>query len=65
MWSPVFFSARQIGLALVVILLLLGAIVAFMMTSSARDRVAAWMFVPYAGWVAFAAVLNASILALN
>ena len=65
LWSPVFFSAHQIGLALVVILLLVGAILAFIVTSLACDRVAAWLFVPYAAWVAFAAVLNASIFALN
>ena len=57
LWSPLFFSAPQIGLALVVILLLLGAILAFMITSWARDRVAAGLFAPYAAWVAFASVL--------
>jgi tryptophan-rich sensory protein len=65
LWSPVFFSAHQIGLALVVVLLLLGAILAFIVTAWAQDRVAAWLFPPYAAWVAFAAVLNASIRALN
>lgn len=65
LWPPIFFSAHQIGLALVVILLLLGAILAFMITSWARHRVTTWLFVPYAAWVAFASVLNASILALN
>ena len=64
-WSPVFFSAHQIGLALVVILLLLAAILAFIATAWRQDRAAAWLFVPYAAWVAFASVLNASILALN
>ena len=65
LWSPVFFSAHRIGLALAVVLLLLGAILAFIFTAWARDRVAAWLFAPYAAWVAFAAVLNASIFALN
>jgi translocator protein len=65
LWSPVFFSAHQIGLALVVILLLLGAILAFIIRSWAQDRVAALLFVPYAAWVGFASVLNASIFALN
>jgi translocator protein len=65
LWSPIFFSAHQIGLALAVILLLLGAILAFMTTSWAQDRVAAWLFVPYAAWVAFASVLNASVFTLN
>jgi tryptophan-rich sensory protein len=29
------------------------------------DRLAAWMLVPYLGWVAFATVLNAAIVVLN
>ena len=29
------------------------------------DRMAAWLFLPFAVWVAFASLLNASILALN
>src|SRR5918995_2140166 len=65
LWSPIFFAAHQIGLAHVVILLLLVAILAFITTSGRQDRVAAWLFVPYAAWVAFASALNASISALN
>lgn len=65
LWSPVFFSAHQIGLALVVVLGLLGAILAFIGVARRSDRVAAWLFAPYAVWVAYASVLNASILALN
>jgi tryptophan-rich sensory protein len=64
-WSPVFFSAHRIGLALIVILLLLGAILAFIAIAWRQDRVAAWLFAPYAAWVAFASILNASILMLN
>ena len=65
LWTPVFFAAHQIGLALVVILLLLAAILGFIATTWRLDRVAAWLFVPYAAWVAFASVLNGSIWALN
>jgi tryptophan-rich sensory protein len=64
-WSPVFFAAHQIGIALLVILLLLAAIIAFIAASWRQDRFAAWLFAPYAAWVAFASVLNASIFALN
>ena len=64
-WSPVFFSAHRIGLALIVVLLLLAAILAFIATVWRRNRVAAWLFAPYAAWVAFASLLNASILRLN
>jgi translocator protein len=65
LWSPIFVAAHRIGLALVVILLLLGAILAFMIRSWPRDRVAASLFVPYAAWVGFAALLNAAIVAMN
>ncbi|MFZ1963606.1 MAG: TspO/MBR family protein [Roseiarcus sp.] len=65
LWSPVFFAAHRIGLALAVILLLLGAILAFIVMSWRQDRVAAWLFAPYAAWVGFASVLNASILVLK
>ncbi|MEX2643013.1 MAG: TspO/MBR family protein [Acetobacterales bacterium] len=65
LWSPVFFGAHRIGLALAVVVLLLASCVAFIATAWSRDRLAALLFVPYAAWVAFAVLLNASILALN
>ena len=46
-------------------LLLLAVILAFVTAAWPQDRGPALLFVPYAGWVAFAAVLNASILALK
>ncbi|MCA9091507.1 MAG: tryptophan-rich sensory protein [Planctomycetaceae bacterium] len=64
-WSPVFFSAHQIGLALSVIVALLFAIIAFIVTTWERERAAAVMFIPYAAWVGFASVLNASIFIIN
>jgi tryptophan-rich sensory protein len=65
LWTPVFFGAHQIGLAFVVILLMLAAILGFIATTWRLDRVATWLFVPYAAWVAFASVLNGSIWASN
>ncbi len=65
LWSPVYFGAHQIGLALFIILLLLAAILAFITTAWRDDRMAAWLFVPYAAWVAFASLLNGSIWWLN
>jgi benzodiazapine receptor len=65
LWTPVFFAAHQIGLALVVIVLMLASILGFIATAWRLDRVAAWLFVPYAAWVAFASALNGSIWALN
>ena len=44
---------------------MLAAILAFIVTAWRLDRVAAWLFVPYAAWVAFASLLNGSIWMLN
>ena len=65
LWTPVFFSAHQIGFALAVILVLLAVILSFILTSWRQDRAASWLFVPYAAWVAFASTLNGSIFVLN
>jgi tryptophan-rich sensory protein len=62
LWSPTFFAAHRIGLALFVMLLLLAATLAFIIMSWRQDRVAAWLF---AAWVAFASVLNGAIWLLN
>jgi tryptophan-rich sensory protein len=64
-WSPIFFSAHQIGAALLVLILLLAANVSFVGLSWRTDRIAAWLFVPYVFWTAFAFVLNAAIFSLN
>ena len=64
-WSPLFFSAHLPGAAFVVIIALLVVILALIMLTLDRERVSAWLLVPYALWVAFAALLNASIWWLN
>jgi len=65
LWTPVFFAAHKLGLALVVILLMLAVTVAFIVTAWRLDREAAWLFLPYAAWVAFASLLNGLIWVLN
>jgi benzodiazapine receptor len=64
-WSFVFFGARLPGAALADIVLLFGAIGVTILLASRVDRAAAWLLAPYAVWVAFAALLNASIWYLN
>lgn len=64
-WSPTFFGAQQLAAALVVILGLLALIYAFIAKTWNLDRLAAWLFVPYAAWVSFATLLNASLWWLN
>ena len=65
LWSPAFFGAGRIGLALFIVLFLLAAILAFVSRAKKTDPVAAKLFAPYAAWVAFAALLNGSIWFLN
>ncbi len=64
-WSPVFFRARRPDIALVIVTALLALIVAFIALTWTADPLAAWLFVPYAAWTAFATLLNAAIARLN
>lgn len=64
-WTPVFFGMHALAPALAIILALLAFIAWFIRQAWPRDRVAALLFVPYLFWVAFASLLNASLLALN
>lgn len=64
-WTPVFFGAHQIGLALGIILLMWCGILATLKTAFPRDSVSAWLLVPYLLWVTLASYLNAGIYWLN
>jgi tryptophan-rich sensory protein len=65
LWSPAFFAAHQIGLALVIVLTLLAVILAFIAAAWRVDRASALLFIPYAAWVTFASALNGAVFALN
>jgi tryptophan-rich sensory protein len=65
LWSPMFFLLHAMGPALFVVVLLFSAIAGFMVAVWPRDRVASLLFAPYAAWVGFASILNASLLLLN
>ncbi|SFI09755.1 TspO/MBR family protein [Methylobacterium brachiatum] len=64
-WTPVFFTAHAIGTGLIVVAMLLVMVLWTIRLSWRFDRIAALLLVPYAGWVAFATLLNAAILRLN
>jgi translocator protein len=64
-WSPLMFTMHAIGPALAVISLLFLAILGFVARQWRHDRLAAFLFVPYAVWVAFALLLNYSLYVLN
>ncbi|MGA0024907.1 MAG: TspO/MBR family protein [Burkholderiales bacterium] len=65
LWSPAFFGMHNPALALVVIVALLAAIVATLAAAWPRDRAVALLLAPYLAWVAFATLLNATLVALN
>ena len=65
LWSPMFFGLHRPDLALSIIVLLLIAIAGFIGERWDTDAVAAWLFAPYLGWVAFATLLNGAIVMLN
>jgi len=64
-WSPTFFAMHDMLAALIVILALLVASVAFIALAWRHDRLSALLFLPYAAWLAFAATLNGAILHLS
>jgi len=65
LWSPVFFMAEGRGAALVIILALLILLLTLVGRLWRDDRTTMLLLVPYAGWVAFATLLNAAIVSLN
>jgi translocator protein len=65
LWSFLFFGGRMIGVAVVEMVLLLVAIGVNAVLFWRTDRLAGWLLVPYAAWVAFVCVLNFAFWRLN
>jgi benzodiazapine receptor len=65
LWSPVFFGWHGTRTALIIIVALLIAIAATIVTASRIDRLAAWLLSPYLVWVAYATTINAGVVAMN
>ena len=64
-WAPTWFTLHMTWPAFALIVAILALIVGFIGTSWKVDRVSAWLFVPYAAWVAFASTLYLAIAILN
>lgn len=64
-WSPAWFQLHQPWPAFAIIVAMLALILAFIWQSWRADRIAGWLFVPYALWVAFASSLNLAVAVLN
>lgn len=65
MWTPVFFGAHRAGMALLILGLLWGSVLAFIWTVYRTDLLSALLFLPYFLWVSFAGMLNAALCILN
>jgi translocator protein len=65
LWSYLFFGLFNPLLALVEIVLLWLMILETYLAFRPVNKIAAWLLLPYLAWVAFAALLNASIWWLN
>ena len=64
-WNWLFFTARRPRWALAEIALLEASALDLTLRAAKVDRPAAAMLMPYAGWIAFAAALNAAIVRRN
>jgi tryptophan-rich sensory protein len=64
-WSQLFFVRHLIAVALAEMILLWISTVLLMVLLRRISRLAAWLLLPYALWVAFAAYLTYQILILN
>lgn len=64
-WTPVFFGWHRLDLALGIIVLMWIVIVATIVQFSRYSKKAAYLLVPYLGWVTFATYLNVSLWMLN
>lgn len=65
LWTPVFFYAHQLLIALVIIVLLWIAILITASRFWSLSRIAAALMLPYLAWVTFATLLNYQLFHLN
>ena len=64
-WSPLFFVARQPGLALLDLAALWMLVVWTMRAFARVQPLASWLLAPYLAWVTYAATLNAWVVVRN
>ena len=64
-WSPVFFALHDVRAALAMVLAMLVLSIAATLMFARIRIVAAWLMVPYVGWLIFASLLTWQVLELN
>lgn len=65
LWSIVFFGARNIFGALIVLVILWILIFTLIIKSAKMSKLASNLLLPYLAWVSFAGILNLSLFLLN
>jgi len=65
LWSLLFFGLQRPDLALIEIVVLWTILAIIQLQLKTLDRLAAWLWAPYLGWVTFATTLNLAIWYLN
>ena len=65
LWTPVFFGAKRIVTAMVILALLWIVVAALLLTAWQLDVVTGLILVPYLAWLSVAAALNFSIMRHN
>jgi tryptophan-rich sensory protein len=64
-WTPVFFGAKNLFLALIIIVTIWALIVAMIFKFWKVNKASSFLLIPYLLWVSFASVLNYFIWRLN
>lgn len=64
-WTPIFFGAKNLLLALVVIVAMWVYIVKTIKAFAKINKISSYLLYPYLAWVSFATLLNLSIWILN
>jgi tryptophan-rich sensory protein len=64
-WSPLFFAAHQVTLALAVIAAMIALTLACLVLFARIRKLAALLLLPYLAWLGFATYLNFEIMRLN
>jgi translocator protein len=64
-WSPLFFAAHQVTLALILIMVLLVVAIGTTFVFARVRKVAAWLLVPYLVWLSFASIINFQVDRMN
>ena len=64
-WSPIFFGAKNLFIALIVIVIMWVYIVKTIRAFAKIDKKASYLLYPYIAWVSFATILNFSVWFLN